>query len=470
MLDWTTLDPTRWAAAAALVGGYAALHLWCMRRSANAHANAFTATQHPQPLGAGAPRMLVVHASQTGQAQALAEHAAVALQRAGVQVQLLALGQLQAAHLQAHTHSLWLLATCGEGDAPDSAWPFVQQLLAQPVPAPSSHTHHAQVLALGDSSYAQFCAFGQHVHQWLRQHSPSAELLCIDRMCPTTLAQWQRAVQTLAQDAGAHSPVHWGSGPSAQPWVLRARTHLNPGSLGQPIYQLHFTPADSASAGHTPPHWQAGDLVSIAPPADSQHLRDYSIASIPQEGELQLLVRQSLRADGSVGLCSAWLTEDLAIGEVAHLQLRAHPGFQLQGNAQRPVLLIGNGSGLAGLLSLLKARIADGQHDNWLLWGDRQAHCDALLDAPLQAWLGRGQLQRLDRAWSREQPQTPYVQHLLVQHAAEVQAWVQRGAAIYVCGSRQGMGEGVHQALQRILGDAQLQALQRERRYCRDLY
>jgi sulfite reductase (NADPH) flavoprotein alpha-component len=51
-----------------------------------------------------------------------------------------------------------------------------------------------------------------------------------------------------------------------------------------------------------------------------------------------------------------------------------------------------------------------------------------------------------------------------------VRAWVDDGAAIYVCGSLQGMAGGVDAALQDILGDARLQSMQRDGRYRRDVY
>ena len=53
---------------------------------------------------------------------------------------------------------------------------------------------------------------------------------------------------------------------------------------------------------------------------------------------------------------------------------------------------------------------------------------------------------------------------------AEIQSWMDRGAAIYVCGSLQGMGQGVHQALQEVLGEDCLQALMQAGRYRRDVY
>jgi sulfite reductase (NADPH) flavoprotein alpha-component len=44
------------------------------------------------------------------------------------------------------------------------------------------------------------------------------------------------------------------------------------------------------------------------------------------------------------------------------------------------------------------------------------------------------------------------------------------GAAIYVCGSLQGMAAEVDQALRDILGEADLRALADEGRYRRDVY
>jgi sulfite reductase (NADPH) flavoprotein alpha-component len=132
--------------------------------------------------------------------------------------------------------------------------------------------------------------------------------------------------------------------------------------------------------------------------------------------------------------------------------------------------MIGNGSGLAGLRAHLKARIGAGSGDNWLLFGERHAATDFLLREELENWRAAGQLARLDLAFSRDQPQPRYVQHLLREQADAVRAWVARGAALYVCGSLQGMAAGVHEALAAILGEAALQALVDDGRYRRDVY
>ena len=134
------------------------------------------------------------------------------------------------------------------------------------------------------------------------------------------------------------------------------------------------------------------------------------------------------------------------------------------------LILLGNGTGLAGLRSLLKARIAQGRTRNWLLFGERNAAYDFHHQAELEGWRQRGTLQRLDVAFSRDQPTRVYVQHLLAAEADTVRAWVAQGAAVYVCGSLHGMAEGVDTALRSILGSAAVDDLLQQGRYRRDVY
>lgn len=134
------------------------------------------------------------------------------------------------------------------------------------------------------------------------------------------------------------------------------------------------------------------------------------------------------------------------------------------------MILIGNGTGLAGLRSLLKARIAAGETRNWLLFGERNRAHDLLCGNELQAWLTAGDLQRLDLAFSRDQAEKVYVQDVLLQQAEMLKRWVAEGACIYVCGSLQGMAAGVDAALNGILGAEMVQQLIEDGRYRRDVY
>ena len=68
-------------------------------------------------------------------------------------------------------------------------------------------------------------------------------------------------------------------------------------------------------------------------------------------------------------------------------------------------------------------------------------------------------------------PEAPrYVQDILPVQQERLREWIKDGAAIYVCGSLQGMAHGVDMALAQILGREQLDSLAESRRYCRDVY
>jgi sulfite reductase (NADPH) flavoprotein alpha-component len=235
--------------------------------------------------------------------------------------------------------------------------------------------------------------------------------------------------------------------------------------LPQPLAQALATRQLPANLAHMVGlHAQA--LVDALVPLG---MREYSIASIASDGVLELIVRQERHADGSLGLGSGWLTEHAAIGSAIRLRLRRNSGFHLP-DVPVPLILLGNGTGLAGLRSLLKARIAEGQQRNWLLFGERTRQHDFLCQDELQGWLASGDLALLDLAFSRDQAEKIYVQDRLRESADVLRKWLAEGAAIYVCGSLQGMATGVDQALADILGSEAVARLIEQGRYRRDVY
>jgi sulfite reductase (NADPH) flavoprotein alpha-component len=275
------------------------------------------------------------------------------------------------------------------------------------------------------------------------------------------IEDWQHHLGRLA---GTDDAPDWEA-PAYADWRIAERELLNPGSLGAPLYRLALAPADGML-----PAWEAGDLAQVSAPADPEHPREYSIASIPSDGRLELLVRLHRHEDGSPGAASGWLCERATSGDAVRLRIREHQRFRLGDNARRPMLLIGNGSGLAGLRGLLRARIRLGVTENWLLFGERNAAHDFLLRGELEGWRASGWLERLELAFSRDQQERIYVQDLLRKQAPVVRDWIERGAAIYVCGSLQGMAGGVHDALGDILGNEALDRLGADGRYRRDVY
>ena len=196
--------------------------------------------------------------------------------------------------------------------------------------------------------------------------------------------------------------------------------------------------------------------------------REYSIASLPADGAVELLVRQMQREDGRPGLGSGWLCRHARVGDTIDLRIRANPQFHPPAG-DRPLLLVGNGTGIAGLRALLKARAGAGARRNWLLMGERQRAHDAFFETELRRWLDDGVLERCDFAWSRDEPRR-YVQDALREQAPRLRAWVDEGAAIYVCGSLAGMAPGVDAVLREVLGEDVVDALREQGRYRRDVY
>lgn len=409
---------------------------------------------------AGKSAWLVAYASQTGNAEELATQTAHSLRLAGVAVRVCELAELTAQDLQQAERALFLVSTYGEGDAPDNAAAFIGRLMKGELALPQLHYG---VLALGDRSYSHFCGFGHALDAWLAGQGAASlfERIEVDRSASAAIAAW---FQQLSHLAGTSDAPDW-SAPAFEDWRLLERRLLNPGSAGGPIYHVELAPASGVL-----PAWQSGDLVQLAAPADPSKPREYSIASIPQEGRVHLLVRQHSHPDGGLGLASGWLTQQAQPGQVVQLRLRQHRRFRLEGNAQRPLILIGNGSGIAGLRGHLKSRLLAGQRRNWLIFGERNAAHDAHYHEELQRWHASGDLPRLDLVFSRDQEQRLYVQDRLRGNADEVLQWLAQGAAIYICGSLAGMAGGVDQALEEMLGRPALDALAAEGRYRRDVY
>ena len=249
-----------------------------------------------------------------------------------------------------------------------------------------------------------------------------------------------------------------------------------------------------------PEDWATGrqiiDLLALAPRALSEAQltallrplppRYYSIASSRKAvgDEAHLLVaalRYASHGRERAGVASVDITERHRSGDRLKVFLRSNPHFRLPADGDRPVVMIGPGTGLAPFRGFLQEREAAGAGGrNWLVFGHRNYTHDFLYQLELQDWVKSGLLSRLDVAFSRDQPEKRYVQNTLWDARRDLYAWLRDGAAVYVCGDANAMAKDVHATLLRILADqgrldeagakAELDAIRRDGRYLRDVY
>jgi sulfite reductase (NADPH) flavoprotein alpha-component len=405
-----------------------------------------------------APGPLLVYASQTGTAEQLARRAVSDFRAAGMNARLCAIDKIDLQGLRIERQVLFVASTYGDGHAPDGARRFENRLMTKTLQLPDLAFG---VLALGDRRHVDFCAFGRRLDAWLRKSGGKVlfDRIDVDAHDRYVLSQWQARLEALGALTSSSDTSRGGF----EAWRLEERCLLNPGSIGLPVFRIRLVPESGAAT------WVPGDIAEILPVAENTQLREYSIASVEEDGAIELVVRQVRGPDGTLGIGSGWLTESLATGDTTLLRFRRNSNFHSPA-FDRPMILIGNGTGIAGLHAHLRHRAANTSAESWLFFGERNCAVDFLLQDDLRRLLAGGTLARITTAFSRDQQERIYVQHRICEEADELRRWVDRGAAIYVCGSSDTMAPAVDSALRAALGVARMTALEAQGLYRRDIY
>jgi sulfite reductase (NADPH) flavoprotein alpha-component len=224
------------------------------------------------------------------------------------------------------------------------------------------------------------------------------------------------------------------------------------------------------------------ELVSALNPLEP---RLYSIASSPkrQVGEIHLTVaavRYEKRARRRNGVASTFLCDRVAPGEGLSVFLQPSHSFRLAPPGT-PIIMIGPGTGIAPFRAFLQERRATGAGGrNWLFFGNPHRDTDFFFENELTGYCRDGLLTRLDTAFSRDQPAKVYVQHRMLEQAAELWSWLEEGAHLYVCGDAQRMARDVERGLAYIVAKqgrldpagakAYLARLAQKGRYQKDVY
>ena len=214
--------------------------------------------------------------------------------------------------------------------------------------------------------------------------------------------------------------------------------------------------------------------------------RLYSVASSlrPYPEEVHFIVdvvRYESHGRVRNGVCSSFLAE-----RADKVPVPVYPSsakhFHLPEDPDTPIIMVGPGTGIAPFRAYLQERQALGaKGKNWLFFGSQREKCDYAYKDDFDRFKRDGVLTRLDCAWSRDQAHKVYVQHRMLENAAEIWKWIDsEGAQFFVCGDARRMAKDVDAALRRIVqeqggksvseANGYVEKLKSDKRYKRDVY
>ncbi|KAG8701613.1 NAPDH-dependent diflavin reductase [Ceratobasidium sp. 395] len=149
------------------------------------------------------------------------------------------------------------------------------------------------------------------------------------------------------------------------------------------------------------------------------------------------------------GICTAWLSE---LQPGTKLQVGLKEGtMRLPKDINRPIVMIGPGTGVAPMRAMIEERIAKGASDNILYFGCRSASADYHFRSEWEKYQEAGSLtHRL--AASRDQESKVYVQDLISLDSQMIKQWLfDRNGAFYISGSSNQMPTAVRKAVTKSL-------------------
>lgn len=515
-------------------------------------------------------KVTLVFGTETGNAKKLATQLAGIAKKKGVNVKLAGLDQYRFTDLAKEEFLFVVISTQGEGEPPLLAKKFYDYIHENQIDLKKLKFG---VLALGDSSYAQFCKTGEDV-------DARFEALGAHRLLPLHKCDVDYEDDALRWLDNVLAALQTSATPAFQPVVAapakpaskkyyngKVITNINLNDRGSKKKTYHIEIATNEAIAYEP-----GDALGIVPPNKhamidkiialagidaqlevqsqkvkatvedllKQHLnvcyllkstikqyaeltkqkipetrmslydlmrlypvkdakefeavlkiltpqspRLYSISSSPNahgETEVHITVskNQFTAEDGErYGLCSEFLS-DLDEGHEIEFFIQKAKHFKLPAE-DKDIIMIGPGTGIAPFRSFLAERDATGAGGkNWLFFGEQHFVTDFLYQTEIQNFLQTGVLQNLDLAFSRDTDKKIYVQNRMEENGEQLYNWLNNGAHLYVCGTKDPMSKDVEAVLVQVFKKygnktdeeavAFLGQLDDEGRYAKDVY
>ncbi len=218
-------------------------------------------------------RVTLLWASQTGNAEVLAEKFAQELLNQGLGVTVKAMNDFPLEKLAAEKYIIFITSTFGDGDAPDNGGDFWNQLLGS---SASLANLEFALLALGDSNYEQFCGHGKRLFARLQALGarPLLERVDCDTDFEVPAAAWfaklkekltpdvistPASIQVSDKSSMSVSTPDQYTKSHPYPARLIVNTRLSGEGSGKDVRQFGF---DISNSGI---HYEAGDALGIWP-------------------------------------------------------------------------------------------------------------------------------------------------------------------------------------------------------------
>ncbi|XP_036383266.1 NADPH-dependent diflavin oxidoreductase 1 [Megalops cyprinoides] len=202
---------------------------------------------------------------------------------------------------------------------------------------------------------------------------------------------------------------------------------------------------------HTTADLTADYLLDLFPEIQP---RSFSIASslLAHPNRIQILVAvvkyKTRLHKPRKGLCSSWLASlDPTQGEVCVPLWVKKGGLKFPSDPESAVIMVGPGTGVAPFRSAVQERIAQGRNGNVLFFGCRSESKDFYCRLEWEEMERAGQL-TLFTAFSRDQEDKIYVQHLVKEQAALLWELIgNKNGHFYIAGNAKQMPAAVCDAL-----------------------